>query len=446
MSDRESVQRAIDYIEALLEEEIELSAIAAEAFLSIAQLYRAFYALTGHPVKDYVRKRRTSVAAGQLRYTQRSVEAIAWDSRFESYAAFAKAFKKLVGMTPAAYRRSDVFYSFEAIRLNEQVAYVEDREQSERFPDVKVVRLPPEKMLTYLHVSTQEAGIENEAFQVVYDKLYGGETSSREHPKIRLFGSNVDLQINGEARFGYRILASGCERLPGDRDFEATSFEGGLYAMSKVAATAPDIVQGGWNRLLAEWLPKSTFELGEHPAIEQFVAYGRNVARMNLYLPVRKKSVSESIIVVELPEQDAIYSRGCGYEAQANAEREFITWQRQRSERRDMPDEGRYYLSYHYGASGTDEYWWENGVIEAVYSDRIASNLAVKRLGAGAYAACKTRAYGMLTGVLERMHRWIDGSRDYRVDEQRQWFASYEPVAGKDVERDSVVTIYIPVR
>ncbi|MDF2652139.1 MAG: hypothetical protein K0Q73_7944 [Paenibacillus sp.] len=51
----ECVQRAIEYIEEHLDEELNLSSIAEEAFISVAQLYRVFYALTGHPVKDYIR-------------------------------------------------------------------------------------------------------------------------------------------------------------------------------------------------------------------------------------------------------------------------------------------------------------------------------------------------------------------------------------------------------
>lgn len=126
----ESVQRAIDYIERHLDEELDLSSIAEEAYLSIAQLYRTFYALTGHPVKDYIRKRRMSVAANHLRHSSCKVEQLAWDSGFGSYLSFAKGFKKIVGMTPAAYRNAEVYFSFEAIRLNEHFSYGEEKEQS----------------------------------------------------------------------------------------------------------------------------------------------------------------------------------------------------------------------------------------------------------------------------------------------------------------------------
>jgi AraC-like DNA-binding protein len=114
--------------------------IAEEAYISVAQLYRVFYALTGHPVKEYIRKRRISAAANHLRNSKRTVEELAWNSGFESYYSFAKVFKKIVGLTPAAYRNAEIFFSFEPIRLYEQIAYKEDKEQTELFPDVKVTK------------------------------------------------------------------------------------------------------------------------------------------------------------------------------------------------------------------------------------------------------------------------------------------------------------------
>jgi AraC family transcriptional regulator len=167
----DSVQRAIDYIEEHLDQELDLSIIADEAYISVAQLYRLFYAITGHPVKDYIRKRRISAAANHLRNSKRTVEELAWNSGFESYHSFAKVFKKIVGLTPAAYRNAEIFFSFEPIRLYEQIAYKEDKEQTELFPDVKVIRFMPDKMYAFLHISKLEEGMENDAFRIVCEKL-----------------------------------------------------------------------------------------------------------------------------------------------------------------------------------------------------------------------------------------------------------------------------------
>ena len=53
----------------------------------------------------YLAQWRMQVAAGLLRSTNASVAAIALDVGYESEAAFSRAFKRLVGAPPAAWRR-----------------------------------------------------------------------------------------------------------------------------------------------------------------------------------------------------------------------------------------------------------------------------------------------------------------------------------------------------
>ncbi|TNJ61023.1 AraC family transcriptional regulator [Paenibacillus hemerocallicola] len=444
MSYVESVQRAIDYIEEHLDEELDLSSIAEEAYTSVAQLYRVFYALTGHPVKDYIRKRRISVAANHLRYSKRKVEELAWDSGFESYHSFAKVFKKIVGLTPATYRNAELFFSFEPIRLYEQITYKEDKEQAELFPDVKVIRFLPDKMYTYLHISKHEEGMENEAFRTVFEKLGVSETARNN--KVRIFGYNVDLQDeDGKPRYGYRVLIEAAEECMVNSTLTEEPFTGGLYAVRKVAALSPKTIQDGWDRLLSEWLPKSTFDIGTHQYIEEFIAYNRKVTRMNLYLPVQRSLHNEPIEVVELTESKAFFYRGYGAEAQKVAERRLINWYERGAGGNWQAGGGTYYISYHYGFEETEEYWWENGILKAEPGAPVLDGLEVKGMGAGSYACCVTKTYGLLTGVLDKIHRWIATNGNYWLDEERQWFAEYHMFEGMNVERDSVVKVYIPI-
>lgn len=440
-----SVQRAIDYIEAHLGEEIDLASLAAESYISVAHLYRVFYALTGHPIKDYVRKRRMSVAADHLRNSKRSVEELAWESGFESYHSFAKVFKKIVGLTPAVYRNADIYFSFEPIRLYEQVAYREDKEQAERFPDVKVIRFMPGKVYAYLHTSNHEMGIEKEAFHAISELLLAA-SGPRQPPKMRIFGYNIDLPTEGcGAGHGYRMLIVSEEELITNGQLTQESFTGGLYAVRKIAAKSPETIQEGWDRLLSEWLPKSTFEIGAHQYIEEFIAYNGTITRMNLYLPVQRKLRNEPIEMIERQAVNAFFYREYGVEAQQMAEQRLIDWYEKRFDGNRGADAGSYYMSYCYGEQDTEAYWWENGLLIANEAEvETMKGLEWKCMASGLYACCVSRAYGLLTGVLDQMHRWIAKNDEYRLDEERQWFAEYR-VEGPDIERDAVVKIYLPI-
>ncbi len=442
----QSVQKAIDYIEEHLHEPLELAAIANEAHLSLPHLYRLFYALTGHPIKDYIRKRRVSVAACQLKNSARPIADIAWDSGFETYHSFAKTFKKIVGMTPAMYRRSEIYFSFEHIRLFENVVYMEDKEQSEKYPDVKVVRLWPTTVLSYRHIASQPDGIETEAFQTFYERIR--RFGLNRHSRARYFGYNFDPPSgNGTVRYGYVIM------MPVDRDFaitdsilEAGSFEGGLYAVCKTPATSAEVIVAAWDRLLSEWLPKSTFTRGTHQYVEEFIEANGKIARMNLYLPIERKTQSETIEIVDVEARHAAYSRGYGERAQAKAERSFIAWFERMKDARDWSD-AVYYMSYSYGNHGSDDEWWENGIsLRQGDPLRLDHGVRQKTIGGGRYACVVTGTYGMLTGVLERMYRWIAANGNYRLDEERQWFAEYHPVDGTDIEKDTIVKVFVPVK
>ncbi|HSN20887.1 MAG TPA: AraC family transcriptional regulator [Usitatibacter sp.] len=73
--------------------------------LSRSALHERFAGMIGQPPMQYLASWRMQVAAGLLRNTHSTVAAIAQEVGYESEAAFAKAFKRLVGSPPAAWRR-----------------------------------------------------------------------------------------------------------------------------------------------------------------------------------------------------------------------------------------------------------------------------------------------------------------------------------------------------
>ena len=100
-----SINEAIDYIEANLVESIDIEAVAAAAGYSRFHFDRLFLALVGETPTRYIRKRRLTEAARALVVTKKRILAIALDHQFQSQAAFARAFRKLFGLSPGAYRK-----------------------------------------------------------------------------------------------------------------------------------------------------------------------------------------------------------------------------------------------------------------------------------------------------------------------------------------------------
>jgi len=82
-----------------------IDALADEIALSRSAFYERFVRLIGQPPMQYLTQWRMQAAANLLRHSHAPVASIALDVGYESEAAFARAFKRLVGTPPASWRR-----------------------------------------------------------------------------------------------------------------------------------------------------------------------------------------------------------------------------------------------------------------------------------------------------------------------------------------------------
>lgn len=74
--------------------------------LSRSALHERFMELTGQAPMHYLTNWRMQLGAGLLRSGRFKVAAVAQEVGYESEAAFSRAFKRLVGQPPAAWRRA----------------------------------------------------------------------------------------------------------------------------------------------------------------------------------------------------------------------------------------------------------------------------------------------------------------------------------------------------
>jgi AraC-like DNA-binding protein len=84
---------------------LSLSTLAKRAAVSPAHLSRVFKQLTGMTITDYIQSKRMLRAGELLSTTDYSVEVIAAMCGMDSLPHFHRTFRKITGITPAAYRR-----------------------------------------------------------------------------------------------------------------------------------------------------------------------------------------------------------------------------------------------------------------------------------------------------------------------------------------------------
>lgn len=98
--------KSIDFIERNLFEKISVHEIAAASHYSTYHFSRIFKALVGDTPKEYLRKRRLTVAATKLLSDDINILDLALACQFDSQEAFTRAFKALFNVTPAQYRKA----------------------------------------------------------------------------------------------------------------------------------------------------------------------------------------------------------------------------------------------------------------------------------------------------------------------------------------------------
>jgi len=105
---QERINHAIDYIEDNLAGEIDLAVAAKHMSCSVWEFQRFFSFMTHISLGEYIRGRRLTLAADDIRSGHEKIIDIALKYGYDSPAAFSRAFGQLHGVSPSSARSGGV--------------------------------------------------------------------------------------------------------------------------------------------------------------------------------------------------------------------------------------------------------------------------------------------------------------------------------------------------
>lgn len=125
------VQKAIDFIEANILNELKFETIAEQAYMSSYHFQRIFSILCDITLGEYIRNRRLALAGFELQTTNFKVIDVALKYGYDSPESFSRAFTRFHGVTPTNARsRGCEIKSFP--KLSIQSIYEREKDTMER--------------------------------------------------------------------------------------------------------------------------------------------------------------------------------------------------------------------------------------------------------------------------------------------------------------------------
>lgn len=277
------LNEAMRYIETHLDQEISADQLARIACCSPYHFQRMFAYIADVPLGEYIRRRRMSLAAVDLRSGGEKIVDIALKYGYASPTAFNRAFQSVHGVAPSAVRRdSATLKSFPPIQFHVTVSGGQPLEyRIEERPAFRVIGLGAP-------LSTQ---IE-ENFAVV-PGLWGRAAAEGTLPMLlaKMDGEPKGLlgvsACIGQDNWRYLIGVSGSA--PAGDPLE--SLDVGAYTWAIFPGSGDNLsIQRLEKRVVLEWLPTSGYEYADGPDIEVYLNADPQNARYEVWVPVVKRT------------------------------------------------------------------------------------------------------------------------------------------------------------
>ena len=264
------IQRAIDYVEAHLTDDIDYEAAAREAASSVFHFQRMFSMLVGYTLGDYIRMRRLSLAADELHRTNGKIIDIALRYGYDTPESFSRAFARFHGITPTEARRGGKIKSFSRLSVklildggNLMDYRIEKRDALKVVCKKKQVNKPQGDTATadisaFWGACSTDGTMEKLCKYANFDNLHG------------ILGICFSGEM-ADSGFPYGIGAEWNGTPVTDESFDLVEIPAYTYAVFQCRGTMPDAFRDTYKKICTEFFPQSnTYEYGSGIELEVY--------------------------------------------------------------------------------------------------------------------------------------------------------------------------------
>lgn len=285
-----NINAALDYIEAHLNEEIDSKEAARIALCSEYHFKRMFSFLAGVPLSEYIRRRRLTLAAFDLRSSDMKVIDIAMKYGYHSPDSFTRAFQNLHGVTPTEARQTgQLLKSYP--RMTFQLTIKGGNEMNYRILEKEAFRIAgitKRVPIIFNGVNPEIAQMWQSLDEAKIQQL---KALSNMEP-AGLISASVNFsegRMEEKGELDHYIGAATTKECPDN--LACLEVPATTWAVFEAVGPFPETLQDVWGRIYSEWFPSSSYEQVKGPEIlwNESKEVLSPTFRSEIWIPVMKK-------------------------------------------------------------------------------------------------------------------------------------------------------------
>ncbi|MFJ9383749.1 GyrI-like domain-containing protein [Peribacillus sp. NPDC101481] len=281
---------AIKFIEENLTNEIDFKEVARIAYCSEYHFKRMFSFLAGISLSEYIRRRRLTLAAFELKDNNMKVLDIAIKYGYSSPDSFARAFQHLHGITPSEARSNG--HSLKAYPpMSFQLSIKGGSEMNYRIEEKEafhIIGIKKRVPIIFNGVNPEIASMWKSLDEKTINEL---KHLSNVEP-LGLLSASANFsegRLEERGELDHYIGAATTRECP--ENLTQLKVDASTWAVFEAVGPFPETLQNVWGRIYSEWFPSSNYEQREGPEIlwNENKDITSPTFRSEIWIPVMKK-------------------------------------------------------------------------------------------------------------------------------------------------------------
>ncbi|MEY8734165.1 AraC family transcriptional regulator [Peribacillus frigoritolerans] len=290
MDSLKNMNGAIKFIEENLTNEIDFKEVARLAYCSEYHFKRMFSFLAGISLSEYIRRRRLTLAAFELKDNNIKVIDIAIKYGYSSPDSFARAFQHLHGITPSEARSNG--HSLKAFPpMSFQLSIKGGSEMNYRIEEKEafhIVGIKKRVPIIFNGVNPEIASMWKSLDEKTINEL---KNLSNVEP-LGLLSASANFsegRLEEKGELDHYIGAATTRECP--VHLTQLNVDASTWAVFEAVGPFPETLQNVWGRIYSEWFPSSNYEQREGPEIlwNENKDITSPTFRSEIWIPVIKK-------------------------------------------------------------------------------------------------------------------------------------------------------------